>query len=221
MFWTAAQLAVIDARIKAAQRMDIMMGTASADSVSLVNIVDVILQGSAQGVPIKKFGQFSVFTGDRVGCIRFGSEWVVVGTFNNKLLASTWTEDTFASGTTTSTSFTTMPGWDGLPFTKARSDSAISVSIGMTAWQAGVAGSTAVVEVNATLASSSVTMAKLLFQFTNGHLTMSGNGLFAPGLLPQGAYNLDIGWRRVSGTGTPTVDTNDVIRVLLQEEATT
>jgi len=44
----------------------------------------VTLDGSALAVPVKVFGDVEVMEGDRVGLVRIGSEWTVVGTFTRR-----------------------------------------------------------------------------------------------------------------------------------------
>ena len=43
----------------------------------------VVLDGSALAVPVKQFRGFPVFPGYRVGLVRMGTDWVVVGAFTN------------------------------------------------------------------------------------------------------------------------------------------
>ena len=127
MALTVADLAVVDTRIRASQRMDITKGTAVSDSDSLSNVVYVIMDGSGGvAAPVKKFGQFHVYAEDRVGLIRIGTQWTVVGTFNNKVLGGFRADDTLSAGSTVSTSYAALPGAGVNQITKAYDDTTLT-----------------------------------------------------------------------------------------------
>jgi len=56
---------------------------ATSPSAVSTDPLTVVLDGSAVAVPVKQFRAFPVFPGMRVGLVRIGTDWVVIGSFTN------------------------------------------------------------------------------------------------------------------------------------------
>lgn len=80
--------------------------TATADSVN----VDVIMDGSNASTPCKTYRNVRCKKGDRVGLVKFGSDWVVVGTYGFSGWPKVYgTTDFCSSANTTSGTYSAMP----------------------------------------------------------------------------------------------------------------
>src|SRR6478609_8422663 len=73
-------LDLIDARVRAATDRHTAMGTMS-ERTSATRAM-VTFDGSSVAVPVKMFSDVLAMQGDRVGLIRIGTDWVVVGAFS-------------------------------------------------------------------------------------------------------------------------------------------
>jgi len=60
-------------------------------------------------------------------------------------------------------------------------------------------------------------VAHLYFNPTATHLPVSGVSIIGYGVLAAGTYTVTPRWKRLSGTGTMTVDTNDMFMFTLKE----
>jgi hypothetical protein len=74
-----ALLDLVDARVAAGRDRTTIMGTLS-ERTSATRAM-VTFDGSSVAVPVKIFSDVTALEGDRVGLVRFGTDWVVVGTF--------------------------------------------------------------------------------------------------------------------------------------------
>lgn len=73
-------LAVVDARIRAASTVDHAVGTVNSRDTASTRAM-VVFDGDNVAVPVKVLGGVDALAGDRVVLQRFGSEWVVLGSF--------------------------------------------------------------------------------------------------------------------------------------------
>lgn len=86
------ELAVIDARIRAAHTGTVQAGTVVEVSAAGggAQYVQVHFDGSTQAMPVKAFVNVGVREGDRVGCILVGRDWVVAGRITGLPQPWTW-----------------------------------------------------------------------------------------------------------------------------------
>lgn len=78
-------LRLIDERIKASQGQDKTLGIVSDGTNKLANTITVLMDGSGLAVPCKVFKNSYYAPGARVGLVKFGAEWWVVGTVSPHL----------------------------------------------------------------------------------------------------------------------------------------
>ena len=96
-------LDLIDSRVRDSGEQILAMGTAQTGTDKATNTVYVMMDGSGMAVPVKAFRSVTVVPGARVGLAKFGSQWVVVGTYASHLgpvhvadgvtRASLWSDD--------------------------------------------------------------------------------------------------------------------------------
>ncbi len=81
--WEALDL--VDERIKSNQERAFALGTAQSATDKSTNTVNVMMDGSGVAVPCKAFRSLTVLPGARVGLAKFGTQWIVVGTYATHL----------------------------------------------------------------------------------------------------------------------------------------
>lgn len=205
----------IDARIRTMQRHDIVKGTAAADSSTGSNTVMVIMDGSALAVPVKLLGGFQVYTDDRVALVRYGSEWVVIGTFNRSQLGLTRSEQAFSSGSTSSGTPASMPGWSAPTFTKAFDNTHVLCVLDLSCYVTVAASTGTVIWVRINGVDRQTT--SHFFGSVSQHMAFGGQQIWEDGVIPAGAYTVDLLWERYTGTGTINTDSNDHGKILVWE----
>lgn len=176
--------------------------------------------GTAQ--PVKCFESVLVDVGDRVGLIKYESEWIVTGNYSRRELGGALYCEQFAgSATTTSATFVDMPGSPTAEVTmKYRDDSLLRVQADVSLYATVVS---TVVEIAAYVASADGTVGydEVLFRRAineaNSHRDMGGGSETAVGYVGGQGYSVTLRWRRVSGTGTLTSDTNDSAMLRVDE----
>lgn len=77
--YTQEMIALVDERIRAAFHTITAAGTVVERTGSTTCMV--VLDGSSLPVPVKAFGDVNVAEGDRVGLVRLGVDWTIIGTF--------------------------------------------------------------------------------------------------------------------------------------------
>lgn len=82
MAFSPEMVALIDERIREALTTE----TAAATVVTRTGntTANVIFDGSALAVPVKVFGDVNVDAGDRVGLLRIGTDWTIIGAFTRR-----------------------------------------------------------------------------------------------------------------------------------------
>lgn len=75
----------IDARIRTASKRDIVMGTAVTNPDWVTHSLMCTMDGDPLAIPAKTWGNLMITQGDRVGLIRFGSDWICVGTYRPQI----------------------------------------------------------------------------------------------------------------------------------------
>ncbi len=99
MSLTADMLTAVDAKLAYAVRAFTATGTIA--SYNGPNDVLVTFDGDTQAVPAKMFGGVYAVEGDRVGCVKFGTWWTIVGSYT-PIVVPPVDLVTFASGTLSS-----------------------------------------------------------------------------------------------------------------------
>lgn len=215
MTWNADWLGLIDDRIRALVQRSSAVGTVSTRPTDTA--LTVTFDGSTQAVPVKVFGDVDAYPGDRVGLLRFGSDWVVVGTYTRRY-PSEWTMAGQGSGqSTTAGAYENISGITGT-FVKRDNATRVRASWNGTHWNGGVNTAELYIGVKLTALSDATvygpqTIGELYHNPTNGHI---GGFTYFTGL-PAGSYTLQYMWYRAGGTGTPQLTTDDWYSATVKE----
>jgi hypothetical protein len=223
-----SQLELIDSRVRLGMARLTKMGTVAwRSSGSLAGdpgmyAASVVFDGSSgTAQPVKCFESVIVDIGDRVGVVRFESEWIIVSNYTLRTLGDASYEAPGANGgTTASATYVDMPGSpSAILNTKYRDDTLLRISMGVSMYSTAV---TTIIEIAAYVASTdgSIAYDQRVIKFginpANEHTDATGWTTSAP--LPGGVgYAVTGRWRRVSGTGTMTTDGNDHCYIRVEE----
>ncbi len=226
-----AQLDQIDERAAAARGPQPKMGTVAwrgtisavdPDHVG-VDAAGVVFDGSSGSAqPVKCFETVIVDVGDRVGCIRYESEWIVTGSYNLRTLADA-AGRIIPSGNvnTSSTTFVDMPSSPSaiIPL-KFRDATALRIEVA-TSMYTNVAATTGEIGANIASTDGSVSFDLALFparmDVINAHLSYSG-GSTTTATLPAGVgYAVTARYRVSSGTGQLQQNGFDIIWITARE----
>ena len=215
MAWNADWLALIDERIRALTARSSAVGTVTARTSDTA--VYVTFDGSNVSVPVKIFGDVNAYAGDRVGLQRFGSDWVVVGTYSRRYPTEVGFSSAGAGQTITSSTFTAISGVS-TTLTKRDTASRLRAMWTGTAYNAGGVAVPFIGVQYVTAGSSPTTygpytIGTLYQSVTNGTIA----GVHLASGLPAGVYTVQFMWRRASGAGTPTLTTDDWYSATVRE----
>lgn len=211
--FSADMLRVIDERIASRRDRVTAVGTvASRSAVSTVTALDVTFDGSSLAVPVKQFGGVKARAGDRVGLVKFGSEWVVVGSFTAFIQEDVGLQAPATIGSTTSATYTATAGNESFQFVKAWDDTLVKLRVDVGAYLTTTTGTT--MQLGLSFAELGTTYDVALFVFNSlvVHGIVSG---VHPGVsgIPAGNYTVGLRWKRPAGTGTLNQDTNDWVSI--------
>jgi hypothetical protein len=219
MTWNADWLALIDSRVKALVQRSSAVGTLSSRPSD--TSVYVTFDGSTVAVPCKVFGDVNAYPGDRVGLQRFGSDWVVVGTYTRRYPAE-WTQSGQGSGqSTTSGTYQDITGLSGT-IVKRDNASRLRATFNGTYYNAGSPANTAETYIGVKFTAQdggtvygTYTIGELYMNPQNGHV---GGFAYTPAAtLPAGSYTVQYQWYRAGGSGTPTLTVDDWYSVTVKE----
>ncbi len=220
---------IIDSRIASAQRKVVDFGTVQSRDTTGPGAT-VVFDGTVDGQPVKVPGHVHCFGGDRVVMEQVKGNWVVLGTFNRRQLAESYTRafGPGTPGTSTSASFVDQPCALVTTLTKRYDLTALRLSLiselYVTVAPTVVATAVRVAGLTGTETASIFTpidfnIGVLNFNAAGTHLAIPGfiRGTNSPAGFPAGDYTITARWRRISGTGTMTQDSNDLNAVEVDE----
>lgn len=215
MAWNADWLALIDDRIRALTQRTTAVGTVASRPTD--TSVYVTFDGSTIAVPCKVFGDVQAYSGDRVGLQRFGTDWVVVGTYTRRYPTEFAMSGQGGGQSTTSGSFADISGIAGT-FVKRDTASRVRLSwMGSNFNSGGTAevyyGAKLTAQDSSATVYGSYTIGELYHAVQNG--TVAGFA-YATGV-PAGSYTVQWQWYRAGGTGTPTLTVDDWYSVTAKE----
>lgn len=216
--------AYIDERIRASQVSVLKMGTVTDRESGGARVLVIFDGGSGVAQPVKCLEDVIVFDGDRVGLVRFESDWVVVGNYTLRRLGDALGGLQFTATTTGPTSATLidMPSSPTCEMYKWRDTtlvrlelqvSCLVITSGNTSIQFGMHvasddGVTAYDEI----------MFTRVFNTVNQHGDVGGK--INTGALPGNMnYAFTVRWARTGGTGTPEVSVSDSVSIEAREVA--
>lgn len=210
--YTADLLKVIDRRATVGRAHVTAVGTVASRTYDMWAMVT--LDGSSLAVPVRMSADVDAHESDRVGLIKFGADWVVTACFTRRWPAVAHLNAAGQTGSTTSASYTAMPGAPQVQITKmwdttrlqARVDLSLSTTVATTNVEIGVSvdGATAV----PILPGLQISQASV-------HTPMSATGMLT-GVDP-GTRSVALMWRRPSGTGTLQTDGGDYLCLTVTE----
>jgi hypothetical protein len=215
-------LRLIDSRIEAGRARTEAFGTCVSRNGS-GSVGYVIFDGSQTPVPVKVAGYVVLRPAMRCMLAKFGTVWVVVGTFAAPALgrASLFA---FCSGaqTTVLGSFADHPGLSAFTFTKYHDNTIIDTTIAVSGFSTAV--STAcrwALRFTQTSGDIAYTPADLganqIYWSTANvrqYATVSYDNTAA---IPAGVYSVRLRWRRDTGSGTVTNSSDDLYSVRMRE----
>lgn len=219
---------LVDQRIRLAQRKTSANGTIVTRDTTGPGCT-VMHDGATVPTPAKCLGSVFANVGDRCVLDLYGSDWLVTGSFSalafgegNRAL------DGLPSAATpiTSASFLDLPEFGSFSFNKAYDNT--FVRVGLTASCFSSVATTRVVwavRVVQTVGASAFgptdwNMGGFMINTVNVHTSFTKFKRFlglADGGIPAGTYTISLRWRRSSGTGTLSADTNDDFAIELDE----
>jgi hypothetical protein len=214
---------LIDQRIRLAQARDRAVGTCVTRATSGPDAT-VVFDGSTVAMPVKVLGTVFVQEGDRCVLDKYGSDWIVSGSWSTLALGEAARFQFGPSGGTgalTSGSFVDMMEILPVTFTKVYDQTYVRVCVSAGAYSS--AASTSVrwaVRFTPQDAGSSYTAADVFTAFIhfNEINTHQSNyaGARATGI-PAGSYTCQLRWRRNTGSGSVFADTNDLFMMEIDE----
>lgn len=215
-----SQVELIDQRIDQSLVKPTKMGTVQDRETDTARAIVTFDGGAGVGQPVKCFENVVVDIGDRVGLAKLEGEWIIIGSYTPRLWGDVLVGVVLASGnTTTSATFVDVPSSPSASVVKYRDVTQLQLFIGITMT---TTVSPTVVEIAANVALPDGTnfdqvMYHRALNAPNDHRDLSG-GLTTVGLtLPGGGYAITARWRRLSGSGTLTMDSNDSCTVWARE----
>lgn len=214
--------AYIDDRIRAAQVTVLKMGTV-VDRDSAGARVSVIFDGgSGVAQPVKCLEDVIVFGGDRVGLVKFESDWVIVGNYTLRRLGDSLTSFQFTATTTgpTTSTLVDMPSSPTCILHKWRDETVVRVELQVSCLVI-TSGNTSI-QFGMHVASDDGVTAYDEIMFTRVFNTAGVHGdvggAINTGALPGNMnYALTVRWARTGGSGTPEVSVSDSVSIQARE----
>lgn len=220
MDYAASLVSLVDQRIDQAQLKPTKMGTVEARETDTARCLVTFDGTSGIAQPVKCFESVVVDTGDRVGLIKYEGEWVITGNYTPRTWADEMVFFQFSSSTAiTGSSFVDMPSSPTASFTKARDSTQLQIEMSLSL-RSDTATST--IEVGALITfpdattTDQVLFHRIILVTAGAHFDCHG-GVTTALTLPAGPYGVTGRWRRSSGTGSPTIDSNDSITIHAKE----
>lgn len=222
------QLELIDQRIRLSQRKTSANGTVVTRDTTGPGCT-VLHDGASVATPAKVLGSVFANVGDRVVLDLYGSDWLVTGSFTalafgegNRAVDGLPS----ATGAMSSATFVDLTEYGSFSFSKAYDNTFVRVGLTASCFTsvAGtrVAWAVRVVQTagNTTYGATDLTMGGFVMNAATSHTSVTKFKRYlglADGGIPAGTYTVSLRWRRVSGTGTITADTNDEFAIELDE----
>lgn len=224
--YATSQVELIDARIAAATPKITKMGTVTSRDVwsdtGLTNSRCMVVFDVSSGVaqPVKCPESVIVGVGDRVGLVRFESDWIITINYSLRTLCDAMNGFVWGSLlTTTSATFVDMPSSPSLEFVKTRADTFLRIWVGVSLYATGTMPVTFQIGVHLLSGDLSIDYDETMFQRAIGDASKHHDysGWITTGAVHADSYIATARWLRASGTGTLTVDPNDSISMHIIE----
>lgn len=214
---------LIDQRIQSAQQKTEARGTCVSRDTTGPG-ADVLFDGSTVAMPVKVLGGVFLQPGNRCVLDKYGSDWVVTGSWSALGLgeaSQVGTGPVGGTGGLTSGTFVDLTELAVKRFDKVYD--ATYVRMGVGAACVSSASSTAVrfalrftpLDPGGGYTATDYNATFIYFNVTGTHLSAYSASRITG--MPAGSYNVQLRWRRSSGAGSLTADQNDVLWFELDE----
>lgn len=217
--YAATQAAMIQGMIDASRSVNQQMGTVISRETNTARAIVSFDGSSGIGQPVKCFENVVVTTGDRVGMVKFEGDWVIVGNYSATGLADVVSCFAYTSSATyIGATFSDMPSSPQTAFAKQRDLTQLQLGLAV-ACRSDTNDTTIEWALMLTFPDATTFDQVMFRRYTAtiaNHLDRVG-GLTTNLTLPAGLYSATARWRRVSGSGTPTVDGNDSVTITVKE----
>lgn len=203
-------VALIDARVGKLIGRDKAVGTVVSVQGDALR-ARVVMDGSAQDMPVKVLGHAEPQAGDRVVLVLVDGAWCVIDAYAQRWPESQGLNQQLGADTTTSATFATLASTPSFTFTKRWDATRVCVRGDMQAFST-VNSTIVVIGVRFTDADAVVTEFHIVRQYWSTAFIHTGFGgtKYCSGLV-AGVYTVVPLWARWSGTGTITTNTDDWI----------
>lgn len=231
---TLEEIQAIDDRVRRGEGNVTQLGTVverTFDDNALV-----VFDDSQGAIPVKVAGGVEAYVGDRVGLVKFGTWWIAVLSMAHRWPSDNGDAHTMATGgTTTSATYADTPDVVQASFTKRWDLTRVRVFVSASFSNVGAV---ALAQYGVTFTSPTMGTTNTLFvaQMFDNYLDAPNaqhrhccGVMYFPGgtawntpvvdALPAGDYTVRMRWRRASGTGTLSMDVNDLVTLSVAEVA--
>jgi hypothetical protein len=217
----ADMIALIDQRVRSLGQTTRAAGTC-VDRDTTGPGGQVVFDGSTVAMPVKVLGHVYVQPGFRCVLDKYGSDWVVTGSFAGQGLGELNRVVFGSTNTTTSSTFIDFTDMGPSTFTKGYDLTLVRMAI-TAACFVTVAGNTSArfgmrltpQDPGSTYTAQDYTLPLLFHNNVSSH--QSAYYTIRALSIPAGAYTVQMRWRRSGGTGTINVDGNDVFVLEMDE----
>lgn len=218
--YATSMLAIIRDEVSAGRPVVAKMGTVASRDTTGPRATVVFDGSSGTAQPVKCFENVVIAPGDRVGLIRYESEWIVTGNYSPTGLAYGHLAFTFAAQTdSTSATYVDMPSSPTVTYEKMRDDTLMEFHVEFS-MRNSVSTVTTKLGLRVTASDGSIDYDQDVRQYAvnaiNIHTTIVGTVRAAAGH-PAGGYIATGRWMRTFGTDVMRVDTNDVMMITARE----
>lgn len=210
-----AMLLAIDQRVSVGRERITALGTVA--SRSLDTNITVTMDGSAFAVPCKIFGDVEAYEGDRVGLVKFGLWWTVVGSFTKRWPAKAGATTVQSSGTTTSSTFGDIPTPADVVIVKRWNTTRLRLMVAAGSYCSATPceAEWGVRLTGTAFAATNYAIINTPYTGASAREVVSGWD-YISGLAPD-TYTARVMWRRKSGTGTVTTDSSESVALDVEE----
>lgn len=218
--YATSQLQLIDERVRAGAKLVTKMGTVQGRDTTGARAM-VALDGSS-GVPqpVKCFENVIVQDGDRVGLVRFESDWIIVGNYTLRTLgSSSFTQEFSSFVSATPATYADLPTSPTVAMVKYRDSTQLRIRL-MLSMFVTVQPTTARIGVLIANTEATVSYDQDMLKWrhdTTGQHPANGATVTTSANLPAGNYTATARWLRVSGTGSLATSSDDQISMEIEE----
>lgn len=211
--------ALMDQRVDAAFSRISHAGT--VDSRATTGTACTVIFDGTSGVAasVKCPESVLVAPGDRVGMVKFGSDWVIVYNYALRTLANTSFSASLSAGTLSSTgTYADMPGSPSFTYTKMRDATFMRYSVNVSGLST-VTGTIWRLAARIVSADGSVSYDQDVgfYRLDTTTRQQFGRWAMAASAHSAQAYTMTARWLRISGTGVLTTDTADSVEMRAEE----